>query len=240
LWPTPSTGGGKAYGTLQTSEAAETGGVHTQRAIALGSFFGQRIAHDPALSLVYGVALGAWIFPIVRGFSVGVIMAFTDWSITHGNGVSTSVVALFAAIIMAYIFVVQIKAHDRAWTATHLGYSKAQQPEWAKGYHDKIAEEEIKNKKDAERRRLFTVTARDNGPLSFKARRKLRILRILRKAKIQSVINQSRYTLSTTTQVRQRMRIREPMLAMAEIGPNPTWPIPGAAALGPNPTWPIP
>jgi hypothetical protein len=67
LWPTPSTGGGKAYGALQASASAETGGVHTQRARALGSFFGQRIGHDPALSLVTGSRLGHGFFRLSEG-----------------------------------------------------------------------------------------------------------------------------------------------------------------------------
>jgi hypothetical protein len=145
LWPTPSTVEGKAYGALQAPDSAETGGVHTQRARALGSFLGQRIGHDPALSLVYGVALVAWIFPVVRGFAAGIVMAFPNhWSITQGNGVSTSVVALVASLISAWIFVVRIKAHDRGWTATHLGYSEPREPKWVNGYHDKIAIKEAK------------------------------------------------------------------------------------------------
>jgi uncharacterized protein (DUF1330 family) len=229
LWPTPSTGGGKAYGTLQPPDKAETGGVHTQRAIALGSFCGQRIGHDPALSLVYGVALGAWVFPIVRGFGAGSIMTVrNNLPIISGNGVSTSVVALIAAIIAAYIGVRRINAHDRGWTATHLGYGESG-PEWAKTYHDTIANKEIENKKEAEEPRFFKVTTRDGKPLGIKRTAKF----ILRRAKRQREgFNKSEYVICSTNLVRDKMRIFERMLVMAEIGPPPTR---GAAAKNNDP-----
>jgi hypothetical protein len=160
LWPTPSTGGGKTYWRSGSSEELETGGVHTQRAKALGSILGQRIGHASALSLVYGVALGAWIFPIVRGLGAGFWTTIDGPKLTHGNGAATCVVAFLAAVISAIYFRARINAVDRG--------------SWAEEYEDKIAQEEIKQRRDARRLWRFKVTARDEMLLGIRWRAEIR------------------------------------------------------------------
>ena len=222
LWPTPSTGGGKAYGGLQSPGAVETGGVHTQRAIALGSILGQRIAHDPALSIVYGVALGAWIFPIVRGFGTGFWMVITDWmgtsiKLTGGSGAATSVVALSAAVTSAIYFVARIKAEDRGWPVTHLGYDKPKERAWAKGYHEKIAHVEIENRKKDKELHLFKVTARDENLSGVVSRLRIRTRSVTsRRMRILNA-DKNQATILATNQIRQMLRIRDPMLEMVEV-----------------------
>jgi hypothetical protein len=190
LWPIPSTGGGQAYGR-------ETGGVHTQRAIALGSFLRQRISHGLALSLVYGVALGAWIFPIVRDLGAGFWMTISNflpaygiWITirnfhpTHGNGLTTSGVALLAAIVGAILFRARMNAEDRGWTVIYLGYDEPKELSWAgKAYEDKIVQEEKKRK----RRWLFHVVAQNKFRLHWQLGKR----RVIRKLKLISSNNDS-------------------------------------------------
>jgi hypothetical protein len=182
LWPVPSIGGGKAYGTPGSHGLTATGGVHNQRAIALGSILGQRIAHGPALSLVYAVALGAWVFPIVRDLGAGFWMTITDFQLTRGNGLATSVTALLAAAVSATYFRRRMNAEDRGWPVTHLGYDKPEEPSWAKGYEDKIAQEEIKRREQANRRWRFEVVGQDKlwlGGIRLRIRSLMRDLKII-------------------------------------------------------------
>jgi hypothetical protein len=225
LWPTPSTGGGKAYGISGAHQVKETGGVHTQRAIALDSFLRQRISHGPALSLVYGVALGAWVFPIVRDLGAGFWMTISNFLPTHGiwitirnfhptdgNGLTTSGVALLVAIGGAIFFRARMNAEDRGWPVTHLGYDEPKEPSWRKGYEDKIAQEEIKRK----RRWLFKVVARNKSSWLYRQLERRRAI-----GKLEVIIrNNESTTIAATNRMRRRLRDSYPKskLEITETG----------------------
>src|SRR5262245_9202545 len=111
---------------------------------------------------------GRGFFPIVRDLGAGFWMTLSNFlatrgiwitiSNTHpsdGNGLTTSGVALLAAIGGTILFRAGMNAEDRGWPVIHLGYDEPKEPSWAKGYEDKIAQEEIKRK----RRWLFKVVA---------------------------------------------------------------------------------
>jgi hypothetical protein len=77
------------------------GGAHRQRAVRYLKFLRRfPVSHGSALALVYGVLLGAWVFPIAKGLLVG---AGYLLRIHYGIG-TTSVLALVAAAAAAYCF----------------------------------------------------------------------------------------------------------------------------------------
>jgi hypothetical protein len=178
MWPTPSVGGGKAYmqdlsragGTTGAASdrtyhpygRSESGGVHTQRAVALGSILGLGISHGSALSLVYSVALGAWLFPIVRSIGVcaGLILQNIrpSLTITYGSGLATSGGALLVAIAAAIYFWSRLKAQDSGRPAVFLGYADPKKAPWREQYEDVVADDKFKRFIKARKLHRFSVT----------------------------------------------------------------------------------
>jgi tetratricopeptide (TPR) repeat protein len=100
------------------------GGAHTQRARRHLSLLGIAVSHGSALTLVYGTLLGAWIFPIAKGFLVlagntalwfGVV-----GRISQGYGIATSLPAFLLAVAGAYVFRRSLAATDVGSAVTGL------------------------------------------------------------------------------------------------------------------------
>src|SRR4051794_2857083 len=120
MWSPPSISGGKTFeqDEPKTPPTWQFGGVHTQRAISLGSILGFSISHGSALSLVYGVALGAWLFPVLRSASVSVglfakycCLPSSAW--LNGSGFVTSSASFLATIAGTIYFYSKLRSEDR-------------------------------------------------------------------------------------------------------------------------------
>jgi hypothetical protein len=112
--------------------------------------------------------------------------------------------------------VVRIKAHNRGWTATRLGYSEPREPEWAEGYQERIAIEEIEKRKKAEERRAFTVKARNDKQMSAKVRLKFWFLKLWHRARVIPTKGANKEYICATNGLRESTRIHLPMLVMEE------------------------
>lgn len=123
----------------QTDLTRAAGGPHSQRAVYALNFLGQGINHGSALSLVYGVVLGAWVFPVVKGL----LILFAPFlkrqlakapntsfltNLSDGSGLTTSVAALLAAGVCAFAFRKGIAAADRGAMANALYWPSGNRP----------------------------------------------------------------------------------------------------------------
>jgi hypothetical protein len=105
------------------------GGAHRQRAVRYLNFLGLPVSHGSALALVYGVLLGAWVFPIAKGLLIGIAYLVIAWKLgspmSSGSGFTTSLLAFALAFSGAYAFWRALNATD-APNAVHGLYPEAE------------------------------------------------------------------------------------------------------------------
>jgi hypothetical protein len=127
------------------------GGAHRQRAVSYLRFLGFQVNHGSALSLVYGVVLGAWTFPLAKGLFVGlgnlwVVSLKMGRPFSEGSGV-TSLSAFLVAGVGTFIFWRALNATD-APNAVHglypeaelKGKDKEQQDSWSQNAKKRAAQ----------------------------------------------------------------------------------------------------
>jgi HEAT repeat protein len=126
---------------------ASRGGLHSQRMPGYDKLFRVKINHGTALAIIYSALLAAWLFPIVK--AGGIIAGHElqqyfseDWSLTSGNGLTTSVAALLVAAAAAVRFFRKLKGKDQPRTSTSLGYREPVKQDWELDFKPAVEQRE--------------------------------------------------------------------------------------------------
>ena len=116
---------------------SEWGGPHAMRISGFGRLFWFfPISHGTALSLIYGVLLAAWVYPISKGLLVfvGIVLKANNWETFQGgplienSGSMTTLCALLLAALAALLLNAALRLLDQSGSAPQLIYEDSNRP----------------------------------------------------------------------------------------------------------------